>query len=329
MITAQNLTKRYGPHTAIQDISFSVQKGEILGFLGPNGAGKTTTMRILTGFMPPSQGTVNVAGFDVFQHPQEIKKRIGYLPEHPPVYQELTVREYLTFVGQLKGLAHHTVPGRLSQVLEDLNLISVQHRVIGHLSKGYRQRVGLAQALVHDPPILILDEPSSGLDPKQIIEIRKLIKNLAGSHTIVLSTHLLSEATAICGRVMIIHQGRLVAEDSPDRLSARLRQTQKLILTVKQPSKNWESQLKSLPWILHVSPNQAYNSWIIECELGKDRREDLVQFVVSKGVGLLELSPLHLSLEEVFLQLTESNKGQDQSKPTLDAIPEQKEQSRA
>lgn len=316
MIHVQHLTKRYGQHTAIEDVSFVVQKGEILAFLGPNGAGKTTTMRILTGFMPPSEGTVTIAGLDLFEHPQEIKQRIGYLPEHPPLYQELTVREYLTFVGRLKGVPAMRIPGRMAQVLEQLNLDSVQHRVIGHLSKGYRQRVGLAQALIHDPPILILDEPTNGLDPKQIIEIRNLIQNLAGSYTIVLSTHILSEATAICGRVMIIHRGHIVAEDTPEHLSSRLRHTQKLNLTVKQEPSGWSNQLRSLPGVLHVTPGSTTHSWMIECELGQDRREELANFVVSQGAGLLELSPVNLSLEEVFLHLT----GQDESGDTAGAM---------
>jgi len=307
MICVEHLTKRYGNHTAIEDVSFVVNKGEILAFLGPNGAGKTTTMRILTGFMPPSEGTVTIAGFDSFEHPQEIKRRIGYLPEHPPLYQELTVHEYLTFVGRLKGLLPALIPGRMAQVVEQLNLGPVQHRVIEHLSKGYRQRVGLAQALIHDPPILILDEPTSGLDPKQIIEIRHLIQSLGESHTIVLSTHILSEATAICGRVMIIHCGHIVAEDTPEHLSSRFRHTQKLNLTVKQIPEGWNDRLQNLPGILHVAQGSLANSRIIECELGQDSRDTLAQFAVSQGAGLLELSPINLSLEEVFLHLTEQD----------------------
>jgi len=226
MITVQHITKRYGTHVAIEDVTFDVKQGEILGFLGPNGAGKTTTMRIITCFMPPSEGTVRVAGFDCFDHPQEVKQRMGYLPESPPLYQELTVTEYLRFVGQLKRLSPSRISGRMAQVIEQLGLGSVRHRVIGHLSKGFRQRVGLAQALIHDPPVLILDEPTIGLDPKQIIEIREVIRGLAGSHTLILSTHILSEATAICDRVVIIDRGHIVAEDTPAQLSSRLRQSE-------------------------------------------------------------------------------------------------------
>ena len=307
MITVQNITKRYGRHTAIENVSFNVKKGEILGFLGPNGAGKTTTMRIITCFMPASEGSVQVAGYDCFEQPEEVKQRIGYLPETPPLYQELTVTEYLRFVGALKRLPASHIENRMVQVIEQLGLETVHHRVIGHLSKGFRQRVGLAQALIHDPPILILDEPTAGLDPKQIIEIREVIRNLAGSHTLILSTHILSEATAVCDRVVIIDQGRIVAEDTPVQLSARLRQSEKMSLTVKNPPKDWQARLSTVPGVLQVLSGQTQETNIIECELGRDLREDLAQFVVSQGVGLLELKPLSLSLEEVFLQLTQQD----------------------
>ena len=224
MIEVQDLTKRYGNHTAIERVNFRMQKGEVVAFLGPNGAGKTTTMRILSCFMPPTEGTAQVAGFDCFEQPQEVKRRIGYLPELPPLYLELTVTEYLTFVGRIKGMASHTLTKGLARVIEQLSLGEVRGRLIGNLSRGFRQRVGFAQALIHDPPVLILDEPTAGLDPKQIIEIRELMKGLAGSHTILLSTHILPEATAICQRVLILNAGRIVAEDTPEHLSARFRQ---------------------------------------------------------------------------------------------------------
>lgn len=216
MIDVHQITKRYGQHTAIDRVTFSVAKGEVLAFLGPNGAGKTTTMRILTCFMPATEGTASVAGYDCLDQPLEVKRRIGYLPETPPVYQELTVDEYLRFVGRLRGLTGPMLTAALSREIERLGLGPVQRRLIGNLSRGYRQRVGLAQALIHDPPVLILDEPTVGLDPKQIIEIRELIKSLAGSHSVILSTHILPEATAVCQRVVIISGGRIVAEDSPD-----------------------------------------------------------------------------------------------------------------
>ena len=235
MIDVQHITKRYGQHTAIDRVTFSVAKGEVLAFLGPNGAGKTTTMRILTCFMPATEGQATVAGYDCLEQPLEVKRRIGYLPETPPVYQELTVEEYLRFVGRLRGLSGATFSSAMAREVERLGLGSVQHRLIGNLSRGYRQRVGLAQALIHDPPILILDEPTVGLDPKQIIEIRELIKSLAGSHSVILSTHILPEATAVCQRVVIINGGRIVAEDTPDRLSTRLRHSEKIALTLTRP----------------------------------------------------------------------------------------------
>ncbi|MCY4614756.1 MAG: ABC transporter ATP-binding protein [Nitrospira sp.] len=304
MITVQHVSKHYGRHTALDDVTFHVKQGEILAFLGPNGAGKTTTMRILTCFLPQSEGMAKVAGFDCLDEPIEVKRRIGYLPETPPLYPELTVDEYLTFVGRLKRLAPRTLALRKSHVIDQVGLSSVHHRVIGHLSRGYRQRVGLAQALIHDPPVLILDEPTVGLDPKQIIEIRGLIKSLAGSHTVILSTHILPEAMATCDRVVIIDRGRIVAEDSPDRLSSGLRQSEKMSLTVKQPGADWLERLRMLPGVLGVLPTAEPNTCTIDCQLGRDLRETLSQFVVSQGYGLLELTPLSLSLEEVFLQLT-------------------------
>ena len=321
MITVRHVSKHYGRHAAVHDVTFHVQKGDVLAFLGPNGAGKTTTMRILACFTPPSEGTAHVAGFDCLDQPMEVKRRLGYLPETPPLYQELTVSEYLTFVGRLKGITSPRLPSRKARVIEQVGLGPVRHRVIGHLSKGYRQRVGLAQALIHDPPVLILDEPTVGLDPKQIREIRGLIKSLAGSHTIILSTHVLPEATAICSRVMIIHQGRIVAEDSPDRLSSRVRQSDKLSLTVKRPSADWLDRLGTLPGILNVFPTTQRDTCTIECQLGQDLRDELSRFVVSQGYGLLELTPLSLSLEDVFLHLTQREEFSEGSPadPDLDA----------
>src|SRR6476469_1651915 len=223
MIEVLNVTKRYGELTAIDRVSFRVEKGEVLAFLGPNGAGKTTTMRILTCFMPATEGTARVAGFDCFDQPQEVKRRVGYLPETPPLYQELTVTEYLTFTGRVKGMRAKDFRSGLDRVVERLSIGDVRHRLIANLSRGYKQRVGLAQALLHDPPVLILDEPTVGLDPKQIIEIRELIKSLAGSHSVILSTHILPEITATCSRVIVINKGRIVAEDTIERLTTRMK----------------------------------------------------------------------------------------------------------
>lgn len=307
MIDVQHLTKRYGPITAVQDISFSVAEGEIVAFLGPNGAGKTTTMRILTGYMPATDGHVQVAGFDCHESPIEVKRRIGYLPEHPPLYLELTVREYLTFVGRMKGVEIGQMTQRMERVIEQTGLGDVRGRVIGNLSRGYRQRVGLAQALIHDPPVLILDEPTVGLDPNQIIEIRELIKGLAGSHTIILSTHILPEARALCERVIIIHHGQIVAIDTHEQLAARLRRSEKLRITVKTPLPDMENRLRTIDGVVNVSVGESSNTYVVETELGHDLREAITQFVMTHQLGLLELSVVSMSLEDVFIRLTSSN----------------------
>ena len=309
MIEVANVTKRYGDLTAIDRVTFTVGKGEVLAFLGPNGAGKTTTMRILTCFMPATEGTARVAGFECFEQAQEVKRRVGYLPETPPLYQELTVTEYLTFTGRLKGMTASALRTGLDHVLERLSLGEVRGRLIANLSRGYKQRVGLAQALLHDPPVLILDEPTVGLDPKQIIEIRDLIKSLAGSHTVVLSTHILPEATAVCQRVVIINAGRIVAEDTPQHLSARLRRSEKISVMVKEPPTDAIDRLSSLPGIVEVFEQREPGTFLIECELGRDLRDDLARFVVTQGWGLLELRSISMTLEDVFLHLTQHEEG--------------------
>src|SRR4026208_2373006 len=304
MIDVQQFTKRYGQHTAIDRVTFSVAKGEVLAFLGPNGAGKTTTMRILACFMPPTEGRATVAGCACLDKSMDVKRRIGYLPETPPVYQELTVQEYLRFVGRLRGLAGAGLTTPMSRELERLGLGSVQPRLRGTRSRGSRQRVGLAQALIHDPPVLILDEPTVGLDPKQIIEIRELIKSLAGSHSVILSTHILPEATAVCQRVVIISGGRIVAEDTPEQLSARLRQSEKIALTVKFPAADPDSRLKAVQGVQNVFTSGASGTFLLECELGRDVREEVARLAVASGWGLLELKAISMTLEDVFLQLT-------------------------
>src|ERR1700723_2221207 len=241
MITVQGPTKRYARTLAVDHISFEVKKGQIVGFLGPNGAGKTTTMRILTCFLPPSEGSANVAGFDVLKQPMEVKKRIGYLPETPPVYQEMEVQEYLTFVGKLKGMSGQSLANRVTEVAGRCAVADVRTKLIGKLSKGYRQRVGLAQAIIHNPEVLILDEPTAGLDPKQINETRDLIKSLAGDHTIILSTHILPEVEQICEQVIIINKGRLVATDSVRNLQARARGAESVLLEVASRNGNLEA----------------------------------------------------------------------------------------
>lgn len=308
MIQVHDLTKRYGPITAIDRVGFDVASGEILGFLGPNGAGKTTTMRIVTGFVPATSGSVVVKGYDIVEHPLEVKRRIGYLPENPPVYAELTVSEYLRFTGRLKGVTRRALPAALDRVIGQCGLGEVRRRLIGNLSKGFRQRVGLAQALIHDPPVLILDEPTVGLDPKQIIEVRELIRSLGGAHTIILSTHILPEVTATCQRVVIIHEGKIVAVDTHAGLAARLRKSEKIRVTLVRPGPDTEDTIKRLPHVVGVaveSPDGSTGrSWLVEADLGHDVREELARCAVSRDWGLVELRPLVMSLEDVFLKLT-------------------------
>src|SRR5882757_4751743 len=238
MIKVEGLTKRYARTVAVNDVSFEVEKGQIVGFLGPNGAGKTTTMRILTGFLPPSEGKANVAGFDVQENPMEVKRRIGYLPETPPLYPEMEVREYLQFAGQLKGISSADIKGRADDAIGRCSLGDVRDKLIGKLSKGYRQRVGIAQAIIHNPDVLILDEPTSGLDPKQIIEIRELLRALSGEHTIILSTHILSEVEQSCSKVIIINNGEIVAVDSVANLQNRKRAKEMVMLEVSGAPEN-------------------------------------------------------------------------------------------
>ncbi len=314
MIVVHKLSKYYGPRPAIEDVSFTVQPGEILGFLGPNGAGKTTTMRILTGYLPPTSGTASVAGCDVVKQSLEARRKIGYLPETVPLYPEMSVRSYLDYMAKLKGVPGKVRRSRIDEVMEKTRVAHRQHDLIGRLSKGYRQRVGLAQALVGDPEVLILDEPTVGLDPKQIIEARSLIKGLGGTHTIILSTHILPEVSATCSRVLIISDGRIVAEDTPQNLDRRLRGAENISLEVRGPRNAVLSALRRVPKVLAVevrdgtdraSPDRA--AYVVTCELGSDIREALAQSVVSNGWGLLELRPVGLSLEEIFLRLTTSD----------------------
>jgi ABC-2 type transport system ATP-binding protein len=303
MIEISQLTKRYGAITAIKGLNFSVQKGEIVGFLGPNGAGKTTTMKIVTGFMAPTSGKVTVAGFDVYENPIEVKKRIGYLPETPPVYTDMIVRDYLTYVAKLKGMPKSEIKKGVDRAIEKANLGQVQKRLCGNLSKGFRQRVGIAQALVHNPEVLILDEPTVGLDPKQVIEIRNLIKELAGDHTVVLSTHILPEVTATCQRIIIINQGEIVAEDTLEGLGKRMNPTRRFFVKVRRPS-DFEAHVKKLNGVKGVRTGQAPNSFEIELDKSDDSNELLAETVVKSGAGLLEFRSMDVSLEDIFLKLT-------------------------
>ena len=307
MIEVQHLTKRYGPVTAVDDVSFRVERGEILGFLGPNGAGKTTTMRILTGYMPATEGKAIVAGFDVFDQPVEAKRRTGYLPETPPLYPDMSVLEYLQFVAKVKGVAGSERRERIQTVMRRTRIDDMANRLCAKLSKGYKQRVGLAQALIHNPDVLILDEPTAGLDPKQIIETRQLIKELAGDHTIVLSTHILPEVSQTCQRVVIINKGRVVAVDTPENLTARLRGSETMYLQVDAMGADAVSALERVPGVTRVvatAGHDGFAGYEVESQQGHDIRRDLARTVVSSGWGLLELRPLRLSLEDVFLSLT-------------------------
>ena len=306
MIEVEHLTKRYGPVTAVQDVTFQVHKGEILGFLGPNGAGKTTTMRVLTGYMPATEGRVAVAGHDVFEHPIEAKRRTGYLPETPPLYPDMTVREYLQFVAKIKGVPAGDRKARVENVMARTWVADMAGRACGKLSKGYRQRVGLAQALIHNPDVLILDEPTAGLDPKQIIETRRLIKELAGDHTIILSTHILPEVSQTCDRVVIINKGRVVAVDTPDNLTRRLRGSETMFVQVDPADAGKAAEvLARVPGVVRVAPaDGAEAAFEVESESGRDVRRDLAKAVVMGGHHLLELRPMRVSLEEIFLSLT-------------------------
>ena len=317
MIQVEGLSKRYARHVAVNNISFSVEKGDIVGFLGPNGAGKTTTMRILTCFMPPTEGKATVANYDVFEQPYEVKKHIGYLPEAPPVYPEMTVRGYLTFVARLKNLPAGEIKNRVEQVMERCAVPDVAERLIGKLSKGYRQRVGLAQAIIHNPDVLILDEPTSGLDPKQINETRELIKSLAGEHTIILSTHILPEVEAVCEKVIIINKGRLVATDSVENLKNRAGLGGATLVQIENSGDldplAVHQRLEQVPGVSKVLDRATSGPrYVFEVESlqGSNARPDIARAVVHAGWNLIELKSSTMTLEEVFLELTGSHTGE-------------------
>ena len=307
MIEVNGLTKNYGDVAAIEGVTFRAEEGQILGFLGPNGAGKTTTMRILTCFQPPSSGTASVGGFDVVEQSMEVRKRIGYLPEHPPVYNDMTVRSYLRFVGKIKGIPSAQLAGRVDVTMEMTGTTHVHNTVIGHLSKGYKQRVGLAQALVHDPAVLILDEPTVGLDPKQIIEIREVIKGLGGDHTVILSTHILPEVNLTCERVVIINNGRIAGEGTPESLTAQLKDGEVLRAQVTGPEDQVKSTISGVSGVLEVSVEQVPEvgdaAYIISTTPGQDVRDALARQLVNGGFGLRELRSMEMTLEDIFLRL--------------------------
>jgi len=312
VIRAQHLTKRYGQHTAVDDLNFAIKKGEILGFLGPNGAGKTTVMNIITGYLSATEGSVQVDGLDVLEHPEAVKQKIGYLPEQPPLYPEMTVREYLNFAGELKKVARDRLKSSLENIMDIVKIEDVQGRLIRNLSKGYKQRVGLAQALLGNPELLILDEPTVGLDPKQIIEIRNLIRHLGREHTILLSSHILPEVSAVCERVIIIDRGRIVASDTPENLSKRLTGTNQLLLRVRGSEGDASACLKSLQGIDAIDMRGSFEGGTIDVVVraGKDRdiRGEVSAALTKNGLPVLMMRPIDMTLEEIFLHLTTQEK---------------------
>ncbi len=305
MIEVNELTRYYGQKRAISNVTFKVKKGEILGLLGPNAAGKTTTMRILTCYMPPTAGSATVGGYDIFDQSMEVRQITGYLPENPPLYSDLTVNDYLLFVAQIKGVDKSQTSSEIETVIEKASIGDVRNRVIGKLSKGFKQRVGLAQCLLNNPQVVILDEPTVGLDPKQIIEIRELIKNLKGDHTIILSSHILPEVEQTCERVVIISEGEVVAEDTPQNLTARMKGGERVILELEGDEKQVQEIFNSFPDVtgLHVKKS---NSGLlnVEVESKKDLRKEYAQALISKKVGLLEMQSDKITLEDIFLHLT-------------------------
>lgn len=305
MIEVDRLTKYFGPVPAVVDVTFRVEKGEIVGFLGPNGAGKTTTIRMLNGFFPPTSGSARINGLDVFDRSIDVRKRLGYLPENVPLYKEMRTESYLGFVAEVKGVPRGQRQREVDRVMEQCGLQSVRNKFLGKLSKGFQQRVGIAQAILNDPDVLILDEPTIGLDPKQIIEIRELIKGFAGYKTVILSSHILPEVSMICQRVVIINKGRIIAEDTPERLTGR--DKTKVALEIKGPEAEVLARLRAVPGIAAASAEARSadhaGRYVVEMEQGKDVRNAIAQSIMAAGWSLLEMHTLRLSLEDVFIGL--------------------------
>lgn len=314
MIEIQNVTKRYGEHVALDSLNFTVNKGEILGFLGPNGAGKSTTMNIITGYISATEGTVKVDGLDILEKPEEVKKKIGYLPELPPLYMDMTVEEYLKFVSKIKGVKADSIEPSLARIMGLVKIEHVKKRLIKNLSKGYKQRVGLAQAIIGDPEVLILDEPTVGLDPKEIIEIRNLIKGIGKQHTIILSSHILSEVSAVCDRVLIINKGKIVATGTPEELSRKLASGNKLILRVKGNKSSIVDTIKEIPEVQYVKESGVHEQntvdVIVEAKDEIDIREKLFNKLSQKSYPILMMKNMDISLEDIFLQVTTGEKGE-------------------
>ena len=308
MIEIDHVWKYFGDFPAVTDISFKVEKGEILGFLGPNGAGKSTTMKMITGFLPPSAGTVSVAGFDIVTNSLEARRHIGYLPETVPLYTDMTITDYLAFMGKIRGMSAKDIRRRIGEVADATGLEGYLSTYIGKLSKGYRQRVGIAQAIIHEPDVLILDEPTIGIDPIQVVETRRLIKGLGGEHTLIVSTHILPEVSMICERVIIIHEGQIVAVDKPENLAARLQGVERIELDAKGPSKDIIGALQSIDGIHEVERSYVqdggYSTYIVRADANADLRAEMAVAIVNGGWELLRLQSIGMSLEDIFLRLT-------------------------
>lgn len=311
MIKVENLTKRYAGNTAIKDLSFEVGQGEIMGFLGPNGAGKTTTMRILASFMPPTSGRASIAGFDIFEQSLQARSHLGYMPENVPLYNDMRVTEYLDYRAALKGVPHRRVTERVGDVRELCGLKDVEKKIIGTLSKGYRQRVGLADALLHEPDLLILDEPTIGLDPNQIRQVRELIKNLGKQHTILLSTHILPEVEMTCSRVIIIHKGRIEACDTPENLLGQIRQAGGVVIEAKTGNDNGAEELRKISGVRDVTTdaNGDWKIFSLRVESGGDVREEVFQLATARRWRVRELTQRRATLEDVFVELTHPDEG--------------------
>ena len=321
MIVVQDLTKQYGEHVAVDHLSFQVEKGMIYGFLGPNGAGKSTTMNMLTGYLAPTAGQILIDGKDVQKEPEEAKRKVGYLPELPPLYVDMTVEEYLAFAAELKKIPAKQRKEQLEKVMDMVGVTDVRKRLIKNISKGYKQRVGLAQAILGDPEVLILDEPSVGLDPKQIIEMRELIKKLGQDHTIILSSHILSEVSAVCDHVMIIAHGKLVASDTPEGLKKRMAGATEIVVSAKGEEEAVQAVLDSLETVKEVArlerQEQEYARFRLHCKEGMDAREELFYAFAKAGIPIMGLAHEEKSLEDVFLELTENAPQQEKKKRGL------------
>jgi len=317
MIEVTNLVRRYGPHIAVDHASFRIEKGEIVGFLGPNGAGKSTTMNILTGYLSSTEGTVKVDGQDILEYPTEIKRKIGYLPENPPLYPDMTVKEYLSFVGEIKGIPSREKKEKMNLIMETVGVQDVSKRLIKNLSKGYRQRVGLAQAMIGDPQVLIMDEPTAGLDPKQILEIRDLITRLGKDHTIILSSHILPEVSAVCKRVLIINRGRIVADDTPENLARRILGGSHILLRADASQAALKAALGKVSSIIKLEFRESQESGTVEALVeaaedageSRDIRRELFRAMAAADLPILMMRSLDMSLEEIFLNLTTREEG--------------------